>query len=248
MQITHVPRVDWRYWTAIALASIFGTNLGDLYAHDSGLGLIGGVPVLLGIFALAYVIERFDKSVHQVWYWLAIIIIRTGATNIADYVAFRMHLNQIGVCVVLALIIAFVARRQAALAAQAGAGVALGARTGLPATDGKYWLAMLSAGVFGTVLGDVCSHAVGEGVASLALGAILATALLFGRRGLLQTIYYYWLTIAIARTTGTAIGDWLAESDIPNLGLTLSTIITGTAFVAVLLFWRSSPKEKAVLV
>ena len=103
-----------------------------------------------------------------------------------------------------------------------------GVRTGLPSTDGKYWLAMLSAGVFGTVLGDVCSHAVGEGIASLVLGALLATALFLGRKGLLQTIYYYWLTVAVARTTGTAIGDWLAESDIPNLGLTLSTITTGT--------------------
>ncbi|MDB5866617.1 MAG: putative integral rane protein, partial [Betaproteobacteria bacterium] len=41
MKRVHVPTIDGRYWMAITLASIFGTNLGDFYAHQSGLGLIG---------------------------------------------------------------------------------------------------------------------------------------------------------------------------------------------------------------
>ncbi len=30
MKPIHVPRIDNRYWLAILLASVFGTNIGDL--------------------------------------------------------------------------------------------------------------------------------------------------------------------------------------------------------------------------
>ena len=45
MKLIHTPRVNARYWTAIALASVFGTNLGDFYAHESGLGIVKGLSV-----------------------------------------------------------------------------------------------------------------------------------------------------------------------------------------------------------
>src|SRR3954467_4385228 len=93
MKRYHVPTIDGRYWTAITLASIFGTNLGDLYAHESGLGLIGGLPILVLLFAAIYLVERLDRDSHDAYYWLCIIIMRTGATNIADYMAGRRGLN-----------------------------------------------------------------------------------------------------------------------------------------------------------
>ena len=51
MKLIHTPRVNARYWTAIALASVFGTNLGDFYAHESGLGIVKGLSVLALIAA-----------------------------------------------------------------------------------------------------------------------------------------------------------------------------------------------------
>ena len=89
MKNIHVPRIDARYWSAITLASVFGTNLGDFYAHESGFGIWLGVAILLAIAAVAFAVERTDKLTHQFYYWFVIIIIRTGATNIADYLAFR---------------------------------------------------------------------------------------------------------------------------------------------------------------
>ena len=47
----------------------------------------------------------------------------------------------------------------------------------LPETDVNYWLAMLTAGVFGTVLGDLLQQIMGQGVAALALALVLAGAL-----------------------------------------------------------------------
>lgn len=235
MKRIHMPQVDARYWLALSLASIFGTNLGDLYAHESGLGIVGGLPVLAGLALVAFLLERRDRLVHQVYYWLVIVIIRTGATNIADYLAFRVRIPLVPLLSALAAVIALLAWRMAANDTRSE----LAASGGLPDTGGAYWTAMLAAGVFGTVLGDVCSHAVGRGVASVGLGLLLALVLLGRWRGVVAALSGYWLTVAVARTAGTAIGDWLAENKTLCLGLPLATLITGTLFVAALLLWRS---------
>ena len=235
MKTIHVPKVNGRYWLAILLASVFGTNMGDLYAHESGLGIGMGLVLLTVLAALAFVGERRDGRAHEVWYWLVIIIIRTGATNIADYLAFRVRAPPVALGLGLVLLLAVLAwRTHRAI------------RTGpdadrrLPVTDEVYWAAMLTAGVLGTVLGDDASHKVGEGPASIGLGLLLGVGLLV-TGGEVRSIFAYWGTVAVARTAGTAIGDWLAENRIFDIGLPLSTLLTGTAFVAVLLLWQSRP-------
>src|SRR4051812_42157668 len=109
MKNYHVPTVDSRYWIAITLASIFGTNLGDFYAHESGLGLIGGLPILVIMFATIFLAERYDRLSHAAYYWLCIIIMRTGATNIADYMAGRRGFNidrlTLSICLGFALVV-----------------------------------------------------------------------------------------------------------------------------------------------
>jgi len=92
-------------------------------------------------------------------------------------------------------------------------------------------------------LGDICSHAFGQGVTSLVLGALFAVVLLLGHKRAASVIAMYWVTIAIARTAGTAMGDWLAENKVLHIGLPLSTLITGLVFVGVLVLWRTGPKE-----
>ena len=61
MKSIHTPRIDARYWTAITLASVFGTNMGDFYAHNSGLGIVKGLAVLALLAAIVFLIERFDN-------------------------------------------------------------------------------------------------------------------------------------------------------------------------------------------
>lgn len=243
MKHIHTPRVDARYWTAITLASVFGTNLGDLYAHESGLGIVKGLTLLALLATVVFVVERLDKRLHEAHYWLVIILIRTGATNIADYLAFRVHVPPLALTLSLVALLCLFgwsthrASRVDDEPAQA-----------LPKTDGAYWLAMLTAGVFGTVVGDICSHKVGEGVAAVSLSALLFGVLLAGRGRAAQIIPLYWTTVAVARTAGTAIGDWLAENRIMNIGLPLCTLVTGISFVAVLVLWRSHAKEIRTLV
>jgi uncharacterized membrane-anchored protein len=232
MQIAHIPKVNARYWSAITLASLFGTNMGDLYAHEAHLGILVGTSILAALAACVFLAERRDPAPRELYYWLVIIVIRTGATNIADYFKHIVPWVVFGV-ILTALLAGFAwlsqrgdARREAVAEAQ-----------GMPNTGTAYWLAMLSAGVFGTFIGDVCSKLIGKGYASLGLGALLLVALAMWRRDGAHRFWLYWLALAVARTAGTAMGDWLAETEALGIGLPLSTLITGTVFVLILLLW-----------
>ncbi|MGC4027906.1 MAG: hypothetical protein QM696_03390 [Steroidobacteraceae bacterium] len=240
MKTQHVPQIDARYWIGITLASVFGTNTGDLFAFRSGLGILGGIPILAVVAAFVYWLERRDSSDRETWYWLAIILIRTGATNIADFACGRRFLgiDRVVFSTVLAVVIALMAVWQYR---RTGSALAQGRP---PSTDANYWITMLAAGVFGTAAGDAVLDALGgpEGaggvLASAILTVILLGVLLAGRGRLMRTIGYYWLTICAARTAGTAIADMLAENQAMNIGLPLSTVITGIAFFAVVMLWQ----------
>jgi len=232
MKILHIPKVNARYWSAITFASLFGTNMGDLYAHEAHLGIALGTSLLAVLAACVFLIERRDHGPRELYYWLVIIIIRTGATNIADYFKHIIPWLLFGL-ILTALLAGF------AWASQRGdrrCEAAAEAR-GMPDTGITYWLAMLSAGIFGTFVGDVCSKLVGKGVASLGLGALLVVALAAWRRDGTHRFWLYWIALAIARTAGTAMGDFLAETEALHIGLPLSTLITGSIFVLILLLW-----------
>jgi uncharacterized membrane-anchored protein len=246
MKTIHVPTINARYWAGITMASVFGTNTGDVFAFRSGLGILGGIPVLAAVLVVVYFLERRDETKHEAWYWLSIILIRTGATNIADFVCGRRFLGvdrvlfSAALAVCMALLI-YMHRKK-------------NDRPGVPVTDGNYWTTMLAAGVFGTAAGDAVLGAFGgpSGIggvyASAILTTMLAALLLFGRGGRVQMLYYYWLTINVARTAGTAIADMLAENEKLNIGLINSTIITGIVFVGVLVLWRSRPKKRVSVI
>jgi uncharacterized membrane-anchored protein len=238
MKYIHAPRVDARYWTAITLASVFGTNLGDFYAHESGLGIVKGLLVVALLAAVAFLAEHFEHRRHEAYYWLVIILIRTAATNIADYLTFHVRVPPAALTLgLVGLLCLFGWGTHRSFRAQGNS------KRALPKTDAFYWLAMLVAGVFGTVMGDICEHAIGEGVASVSLTALLLGVLFAGRGRAVQMIWLYWTTVAFARTAGTAIGDWLAENKFLNIGLSASTLITWIAFVGVLVLWPRRNKE-----
>lgn len=241
MKDIHTPNVGRHYWVTITLASIFGTNLGDFYAHNSGLGIGGGLLLLAAIFVVVKFIEQTDKTIHCYYYWLAIIIIRTGATNIADFLAGRhgMHIDRIPLSAALALLMAGLAwsSYSSAQAAARNTDDGMAGKSDSPKVNGIFWLTMLVAGTFGTVFGDLCSHTLGGGEATVLLVTMLALVLYWGHGGLLATIAYYWFAIAIVRTAGTAIGDWIAESQQLHLGLSVSTMYTGLLFVMTVVLW-----------
>jgi uncharacterized membrane-anchored protein len=245
MQQIHLPTLGTRYWAALCLASIFGANMGDFFARNLGLGHVSGLPFLALALAIVIAIERLDRTVHQAFYWAAIVIVRTAATNFADFACGDMKMPRLLVIVGLAIALAvavfaswqLIWRRQSGRADDAD---------GVLRADGGYWISMFMAGTLGTVIGDYSSHDLhlGDAEASIVLGLILAVLFFVARGGLLRSLSYYWLTIVAVRAAGTVVGDFLAGRNM--LGLALSTLITGALFVALLTIWKQPVEPKLV--
>jgi len=226
MQLNNVPVLGARYWTAICVASVFGANLGDFVSHVLHLGHWRGLPVLAVLLAGVLVAERRAPWRGEGWYWAAIVILRTAATNLADLATHDLRIAYPRVIAGLALLMVLLARRVGRLA---GAG-------GPPATDGWYWATMLTAGTLGTAIGDFTSGEIGlgSGLGTVLLGAILAAVLAWGSRLAWSTGLAYWGCIVAVRSAGTTAGDFCAFGHGLGLGLTLSTGLFGVALVAVL--------------
>lgn len=96
------------------------------------------------------------------FYWLAIIVLRTMATNIADFATHDLKLSyQLFVLLLIAFmgVMIWADRFRSDTTAQRTAG----SIPRLPTTDWSYWIVMLTAGVLGTALGDWLADA-GPGV------------------------------------------------------------------------------------
>jgi uncharacterized membrane-anchored protein len=243
MQPNHVPFLGLRYWIALCLASIFGANMGDFFAHNLGLGHVAGLPFLAIALAIVLVLERLDRAVHEAFYWLAIVVVRTAATNLADFFAADLRLPRPWVMAGLAMLLALSVAAAWQLSWRNAADKS-DARSNLLRADYGYWLAMLIAGTLGTVMGDFFSHDLhlGNAVASLVLSALLAPFLVLGARQLLWSLPLYWTTIVMVRAAGTVVGDLLAARN--ALGLALSTAVTGLLFIGFLILWRTSKADK----
>jgi uncharacterized membrane-anchored protein len=241
MQPIHLPTLGARYWTALCLASIFGANMGDFFARNLGLGHVAGLPFLAIALGVIIVLERFDRLQHESYYWIAIIIVRTAATNFADFAAGDLKLPRVWVMAALTVLLVvaiwltwqFVWRRLAAKA------------DNLLRADLGYWVCMFIAGTLGTVIGDFCSHnlRLDDAGAAILLSPIVAVLLAVGWRGPLRVLPFYWLTVVSIRAAGTAVGDLVSARNL--LGLPMSTAVTGFLFVLLLLIWKrdSTPKR-----
>ena len=238
MDKKHLPILGRRYWAALCLASIFGANMGDFFAHNLGLGHVAGLPILAVALAAVLLLARSSSVAHQAYYWLAIIIVRTAATNFADFAAADMRLPRTWVIAGLTFLLILTLYLSARfLWRQLGEGAR---RAKVLCADTGYWISMFLAGTLGTVIGDYFSHnlSLGNAEASIILSALLGVLFLFGYRGLLWTIPFYWLTVVMVRAAGTVVGDLLASRE--QLGLPLSTLVTGALFTGMLVCWKES--------
>ena len=242
MQSKHLPMLNARYWSALCLASIFGANMGDLCARNLGLGHVAGLPFLAIALALVMIVERFDRMQHQSYYWIAIIIVRTAATNFADFAAGDMKLPRPWVMAALLIVLVaavwlswkFVWQHRSVKS------------NSVLRADLGYWTSMFLAGTLGTVMGDFCSHNMhlGDAGASILLSPVVAVLLWVGWRGPLRWLPFYWATVVAIRAAGTAVGDTLAGRNM--LGLSMGTAVTGIVFIILLVAWKESARpEKA---
>jgi uncharacterized membrane-anchored protein len=212
------------FWLAMFAASAFGTNLGDFCVDWLSLGRLASFASLAAISVLAIRSDRRTARRTEAGYWIAIVALRAAATNVGDLLTHDLGLGYAAVSVALAL-----ATLAAGWFTLAGAGL-----RGTPAVDGRYWIAMLIAGVFGTVAGDLASHTLGLYAAAALLGILLAAAVSLRNRFAPASVMAYWAVILAERCAGTPAGDALASGRGAGLGLPLATLCTGGLVLAAL--------------
>jgi uncharacterized membrane-anchored protein len=196
-------------------------------------------------FLLIVVLERFDPLTHAGWYWAAIVVIRTAATNLADLLCGDWRLPRLLVIAMVALALAGAV--MLAWHAARRAGDRVDRKRLILGADAPYCLNILLAGVTGTVMGDYFSHNLhlGDAWASIMLSLALTGCFLAGRRGAIWQPPLYWATVVMVRAAGTALGDWLAQRHI--LGLAVSTAATGLAFVLLLtIHWQRQRRVEEI--
>ena len=230
-----MPALDARYWAALCAASMFGANMGDFFSHNLHLGHFRGLPFLAAGFVLVFLSGRRARVRSDAYYWLAIVIVRTAATNLADLAT---HDFKLGYAWVTAGLVVLLAASLLPAIRRSTAG-----RPADPAPpDGWYWMSMLIAGTLGTAIGDGLADGMGlgTGAASLALGVGAAILLAAWTRATVWTAAFYWMAVVAIRAAGTTASDFLAGRHGLGLGLPFSTACTGLMLLAVLVLWRRS--------
>ena len=218
--------INFRFWLTIMVASIFGCNLGDWLADVAGLGHLNGLPILSIAFSLLLVGARAAPSLAPILFWAVVIVVRAAATNIGD------SLHDFGVDFKVSIPLASVLLANLALLTWSPASAPSPAKA-------LYWITMFTAGALGTLGGDYLSFAAHLGnLSAMAVSAVPILALLALRKWpIFSGSLFYWLTIGLIRTSGTAGGDWLAQL----IGLSPATAVTGVIFaVLVLAFYRKA--------
>jgi uncharacterized membrane-anchored protein len=240
MRRRNLPTIDAAYWAAIVAASICGTNTGDLAAGPLGLGHVRGILPLAAIFLAIVWAEKLLDWTTVAFYWLGIIVLRTMATNIAD---FATHDLKLSYPIFVLLLIGFGA---VMIWADGFRPYTAPQRTAtsilvLPNADWSYWIVMLTAGVLGTALGDWLADG-GPGVywASLIGMPLFAGAVWAAYRyGLSKP--WYWIAITACRTWGTDLGDMLValfrSAASRPVALWVSTAISAVLLASVIYFW-----------
>lgn len=208
------------YWLAMLAASAFGTNLGDLWAGTLFRGLLTSLASLLVVCLAAVIFHRRAAARTEAGYWLAIVVMRAAATNLADIFTHDLGLGYVLSSVLLAGLTLFTARYTHRDVSRS------------PRVDGAYWIAMFIAGVFGTVAGDLIHHTIGMLTASAALCVTLAGLVLLREARAPTSMLLFWSIVMTERCAGTAIGNSLASQRLIGLGVPIASVCTGMLTLA----------------
>jgi uncharacterized membrane-anchored protein len=234
MQFKDVPAVGPRYWTSIVVASLCGANIGDAASDGFGLSGTAGFAMFAVAFATIVSINQRSRGGHESLFWIAIIIVRAAATNIADLAIGHFHLSYLtttaGLTGLLMVVLAIIS-------ASSAEAVGRVSRTGF-----GYWTAMLIAGTLGTVLGDGIGRAISPVTVGVPVSACIAAAtvaLVFAYRAIngvtAAETPSYWAAIVAIRALGTNLADIAAYL----LSLPFSIALSGLLLTGILTAWQN---------
>lgn len=217
-----VPKINGVYWLCLGLAGLFGANAGALLSDALGLGSPKGLPFLAAGLALVFLAERFLTQGSALFFWTAVVLLRTAATSISGLLR-EDHIRLASVpamCLLLAFMVIVWRSREPTTEEQ-----------GVIPINAYYWLTLFVAGVLGTVAGDAASYPLGYGFlgALVAFAIPLAFLLVIGRNGLYADLGFHWLAVVLIVSAGTAAGNLLTHETVR--AAEFSTGISGLVFL-----------------
>jgi uncharacterized membrane-anchored protein len=114
-----------------------------------------------------------------------------------------------------------------------------------------YWATIIASTTAGTTMADFATRSMGIGYtggSTLLLGGVLASLFIWHRAMgsiSVNTVHepraetFYWITITLSQTLGTALGDWAADTG--GLGyIGAAGVFAVMLAVVALLYWRSA--------
>lgn len=120
-----------------------------------------------------------------------------------------------------------------------------------------YWATIVASTTVGTTLADFATRSLGIGYlgGALLLSALLAASLLAWHRTLgtisVESVAtpraegFYWMTIMLSQTLGTAVGDWTADT--AGLGYAGAAVLFGGLLLAVVAAYYWTNVSRTVL-
>jgi uncharacterized membrane-anchored protein len=120
-----------------------------------------------------------------------------------------------------------------------------------------YWLTIVATTTVGTTLADFCDRSLGIGYtggSTILLTCVIASLLIWrwstGSISI-DTVatpkveIFYWVTIMFSQTLGTALGDWVADTN--NMGYVGAAIVFGSALMLTALFYYFTTISHVIL-
>jgi uncharacterized membrane-anchored protein len=84
-EIIQQQKTVFFYWMTILVSSTLGTAIGDMLAHNTGIGYAGGTVLLLLLLSLVVLLKYLSKISNVLLYWFAIVIMHPIGATLGDY-------------------------------------------------------------------------------------------------------------------------------------------------------------------
>jgi uncharacterized membrane-anchored protein len=248
------------YWVTILSACTMGETAGDYLSFGLKLGYGWSAVILSSVLLIVLVIEAMAKTQNEYRYWITVIIMSTTGTAFADFLTRTLALGYAkGSALLITLfVLIYLAERfyksNKRAASKAGQKNVFDSvdddikTIGIPKTDAFYWVSILVASTFGTTMGDFTSDVLGLGFGggALFLGALLLIVLIVDYRLKVAGVALYWTALVIASTIGATTGDFLTKEDALDLGYGLGSAILITILILIFFIrYRLTPAKPA---
>ena len=223
------PKIDFKYWFLMILATTIGEIAGNLISRNLGLGYTKGSIVLISIFIVALTAITIYKGENHIFYWLLIILGNIAGTNIADFVVISpLNLGTIWGSLMVMVILTTILLIWRLIAPNSSLEKGLDLKTQF-----LYWFAILISSTFGTTSGDFLSNdtplgALGGSLLLLALLAIVVVLVFYTK---ISKQLCYWLALVLMHPIGATIGNYISKPAGLNFGNVWTSLVLVIIFV-----------------